>query len=712
MASEMANATMKKMKIHNPLPEKLASEFAKAADILEHFIKGNNQMDAALIPEKIIAKAKGIAVITIVKAGFVWSGRAGSGLVVARLPDGRWSAPSAIAAAGAGFGAQVGAQITDCVFILNNEAAVKAFSHGGNLTLGGNMSVAAGPKGRSAEAAGAVVNFAPIYSYSKSKGLFAGVSLEGSLLITRHDANKELYGRKVKPAELLDGSVTPPVEAEPLYRVLNYRFSNMGTGVVVQVPFHKRKAEEGGEGGGIRPGSSPTGGKLGRVGVAGAGVGAGVVGGGSARPMSAAPAAAPPLYDAAGLQGKGSMTKRGPPPPVPPKAGLAASPAVVGLATALYDFAGDRETDVSFKKGDKIQVTKAGGPSEWWRGIVNGKEGDFPDRESAPFGAFGEFWVLDLEEYEQDEAGVNNAIDITLRQISGTCVEAEPRPSIFIRKELSGPDLYRRRGGWGFQYCDAGPRRTWGIGISHAEAQQLGIDDSMIVGVAIYPPATPKSSKLVVPPPPTATSISFHQAEGSEGVENLKIPILQKGHLTHLFGSSKCSDITFIVEENKIPAHANMLLTERAGPYFAGLFEHDFKEKKGKVHIDGVAHKIFKAILEYVYTGRTTVDGVVELFELYSAADRFQVTTLLPYIKHELILSVGKYALTPELLFMLIQQMKLYTDLSDVFQICVNRVLENWSAAKTSEAWRELISGPESSDWVEMFMDRALELRR
>ena len=74
--------------------------------------------------------------------------------MVARLPDGKWSAPSAIAAAGVGFGGQIGAQITDCVFILNNDDAVKAFAHGGNVTLGGNLSVAAGPKGRSAEAAG------------------------------------------------------------------------------------------------------------------------------------------------------------------------------------------------------------------------------------------------------------------------------------------------------------------------------------------------------------------------------------------------------------------------------------------------------------------------------------------------------------------------------------------------------------------------------
>ncbi|KAJ3208840.1 hypothetical protein HDU67_006513, partial [Dinochytrium kinnereticum] len=126
-------------------------------------------MDQTLIPPKIIANCKGVAVLTLLKAGFVWSGRAGAGLVVARLPDGRWSAPCAIGAAGAGFGAQIGAELTDCVFILNTESAVRAFSHGGNLTLGANISVAAGPVGRQAEGAGTVANLAPIYAYSKTK---------------------------------------------------------------------------------------------------------------------------------------------------------------------------------------------------------------------------------------------------------------------------------------------------------------------------------------------------------------------------------------------------------------------------------------------------------------------------------------------------------------------------------------------------------------
>ncbi|KAJ3274866.1 hypothetical protein HK104_004003, partial [Borealophlyctis nickersoniae] len=236
-----ASSAIHKLKLNNPLPESLENEVTKAVTVLEHFAKGNNQLDSAMIPAKVIANAKGIAVLTILKAGFLWSGRAGSGLVVSRLPSGAWSAPSAIAAAGIGFGGQIGAQITDCVFILNNDDAVRAFMQPGNVTLGGNLSVTAGPQGRSAEAAGAVVGMAPILSYSKSKGLFVGASLEGSVLVTRNDANAVLYGQKVTPAQLLSGAIPPPVQAEPLYRVLDYRFGNLGTGTVVQTPFAVRQ---------------------------------------------------------------------------------------------------------------------------------------------------------------------------------------------------------------------------------------------------------------------------------------------------------------------------------------------------------------------------------------------------------------------------------------------------------------------------------------
>ena len=186
-----------------------------------------------VIPPSILSNAKGLAIITVLKAGFLGSGRFGSGLVVARLPDGSWSAPSAIATVGGGFGGQIGFELTDFVFILNDSSAVKTFAQAGSLTLGGNVSLAAGPVGRNAEAAGAasLKGVAGIFSYSKTKGLFAGVSLEGSGIIERRDANEKLYGTRYTAQQLLTGSVPPPPQAAPLMTILNSRvFSGMRQG--------------------------------------------------------------------------------------------------------------------------------------------------------------------------------------------------------------------------------------------------------------------------------------------------------------------------------------------------------------------------------------------------------------------------------------------------------------------------------------------------
>jgi lipid-binding SYLF domain-containing protein len=161
--------------------------------------------------------------LLVFKAGFLGSGRFGSGLVVARLSDGSWSAPSAIGTVGGGFGGQIGFELTDFVFILNDAAAVKTFAQAGSITLGGNVSIAAGPVGRNAEAAGAasLKGVSGVFAYSKTKGLFAGVSLEGSAIIERRDANEKLYGRAIKAAEILRGGISPPTAADSLMAVLN-----------------------------------------------------------------------------------------------------------------------------------------------------------------------------------------------------------------------------------------------------------------------------------------------------------------------------------------------------------------------------------------------------------------------------------------------------------------------------------------------------------
>ncbi len=214
-----------------------AAECKKCGKILASFVNPRQAFGPEkVIPPSILANAKGLAIITVLKAGFLGSGRFGSGLVVARLPDGSWSAPSAIATAGAGFGGQIGFELTDFVFILNDASAVKTFAQAGSLTLGGNVSLAAGPVGRNAEAAGAasLKSVAGIFSYSKTKGLFAGVSLEGSAIIERRDANEKLYGTRYTAQQLLTGSVSPPPQAGPLMDILNSRvFSGMRAGASV-----------------------------------------------------------------------------------------------------------------------------------------------------------------------------------------------------------------------------------------------------------------------------------------------------------------------------------------------------------------------------------------------------------------------------------------------------------------------------------------------
>ncbi|CAI4063523.1 Ysc84p SKDI_08G0580 [Saccharomyces kudriavzevii IFO 1802] len=218
------------MGINNPIPRSLKSETKKAAKVLKSFVKPNQVLGAdQVIPPYVLKRAKGLAIITVLKAGFLFSGRAGSGVIVARLKDGTWSAPSAIAMAGAGAGGMVGVELTDFVFILNSEEAVRSFSEFGTITLGGNVSVSAGPLGRSAEAAASASagGVSAVFAYSKSKGLFAGVSLEGSAILERREANRKFYGDNCTSKMILSGRVKVPPAADPLLRILESRAFNL-----------------------------------------------------------------------------------------------------------------------------------------------------------------------------------------------------------------------------------------------------------------------------------------------------------------------------------------------------------------------------------------------------------------------------------------------------------------------------------------------------
>ena len=196
----------------------MQNDVDQAATIIERF----QAVPERAIPQAVLKDARGLAIMTVIKAGFGISGRGGTGVVVARTGHG-WSGPSAIGTGGAGFGLQIGAQVTEFVLVLNTDAAVQAFSRDVNITLGGDISVTAGPIGRDAEVA--ITPVAAVYTYSRSQGLFAGISLEGTVIGTRNDTNTEYYGRQVTPEEILSGKVPPPPQAARLVQVLtNPRF--------------------------------------------------------------------------------------------------------------------------------------------------------------------------------------------------------------------------------------------------------------------------------------------------------------------------------------------------------------------------------------------------------------------------------------------------------------------------------------------------------
>jgi lipid-binding SYLF domain-containing protein len=185
----------------------------RCAAIISQF----QQMPEKAIPRDVLRQAKGLAIMSVVKAAFIFSAKGGQGVVIARTRRG-WSGPSFIATGGGGWGLQAGAQVTDFVIVLNNDAAVRAFSRGGNVTIGMDLSAAAGPVGRTAE--GAVMPTAAIYTYSRSKGLFVGVSLEGAVIGTQRQSNFDYYGRPVRADSILSGITKPPPGAAALRRTL------------------------------------------------------------------------------------------------------------------------------------------------------------------------------------------------------------------------------------------------------------------------------------------------------------------------------------------------------------------------------------------------------------------------------------------------------------------------------------------------------------
>src|SRR5258706_6262312 len=181
------------------------------------------------IPDDLLDKAKCVGVIPNLKrAGFIVGAKYGKGIVTCRLPSGRWSAPSTVRIEGGSIGLQIGAGETDVVLIVQNERGMEKLMKD-KFTIGADASAMAGPVGRSAEAQTDALMHAEILGYSRSRGVFAGVALEGATLRPDNDDNRKLYGREVKQEEVLHGKVPPPPSAQPLYDLLN-RYAVKRTG--------------------------------------------------------------------------------------------------------------------------------------------------------------------------------------------------------------------------------------------------------------------------------------------------------------------------------------------------------------------------------------------------------------------------------------------------------------------------------------------------
>jgi SH3 domain-containing YSC84-like protein 1 len=177
------------------------------------------------IGKDVLNKADCIVIYpSVKKAAFIVGGSYGRGVITCRKgPDfsGPWSAPAMFALEGGSFGFQIGAQATDFVLLVMNEAGAKSVMSS-KVKLGGDASVAAGPVGRTASAETDIVMKAEILSYSRAQGLFAGVSLEGSTMRSDDGGNKALYGKELSAKEIVrEGKVAPPGSAQPLLTLLN-----------------------------------------------------------------------------------------------------------------------------------------------------------------------------------------------------------------------------------------------------------------------------------------------------------------------------------------------------------------------------------------------------------------------------------------------------------------------------------------------------------
>jgi lipid-binding SYLF domain-containing protein len=166
------------------------------------------------IPEEVLEHAKCIAVVPhMVKGGFVFGGKGGKGVATCRTANG-WSAPAFITISGGSWGLQIGVEAVDVVLIIQNEKGMQKLLES-NFQVGADASAAAGPVGRHAEAGTDWKMDTEILTYSRAKGIFAGLTLEGASIRQDNDSRRAIYGRNVTTRALLLGKVAVPASAQP-----------------------------------------------------------------------------------------------------------------------------------------------------------------------------------------------------------------------------------------------------------------------------------------------------------------------------------------------------------------------------------------------------------------------------------------------------------------------------------------------------------------
>jgi SH3 domain-containing YSC84-like protein 1 len=175
------------------------------------------------IPDKLLEKANGIIIVPGLKrAGFVVGGEYGKGVFVVRTATG-WSAPSTIRVEGGSIGLQIGAGETDLILLAMNQDAVTQLMKSG-VKIGGDIMGAAGPVGRQAEADTTAIPAGGLLSYSRARGVFAGIDLKGTTLRSDDTDNEKIYGRRVDQSDILSGKIRPTATAQPLLAELRRYF--------------------------------------------------------------------------------------------------------------------------------------------------------------------------------------------------------------------------------------------------------------------------------------------------------------------------------------------------------------------------------------------------------------------------------------------------------------------------------------------------------